>query len=79
MDWKTVITQVQVRHALTQPQLAKLVGCSQACISDLARGRVGEPRYSLGLRLLELSNAKAPARQHLARKPRRAAAAAQEA
>lgn len=65
MDWKTVITQVLARHGLTQPQLAKLVGCSQACISDLVRGRVREPRYSLGLHLIELTKSDAASR-HLA-------------
>lgn len=59
MDWKPVIAQVRAKQGLTQPQLAKLVGCSQACISDLVRGRVKEPRYSLGMRLLELANSDA--------------------
>ncbi len=63
MDWKPVIAQVRAKQGLTQPQLAKLVGCSQACISDLVRGRVREPRYSLGLRLLELANSDAAPRR----------------
>lgn len=71
MDWKNIIAQAQARSGLTQPQLAQLLGCSQAHISDLARGRQREPRYSLGMRLLELSNGSATARQHLARKPRK--------
>ena len=70
MDWKTVITRAQVKHALTQPQIAALVGCSQACISDLVRGRVPDPRYSVGQRLLDLSMAKSLGRQHLTPKPR---------
>lgn len=69
MDWKTVITQVQGRHNLTQPQLAKLVGCSQAFISDLVRGRTREPRYSIGQRLLDLSKSDALYSQHPVREP----------
>ena len=63
MDWKIIIAQVQAKSGLTQPQLAQLLGCSQAHISDLARGRQREPRYSLGLRLLELSNGGASTRK----------------
>ena len=79
MDWKNIIKQALTRGGLTQVELAQLAGCSQSSIGDLMSGRTQEPRYSLGLRLLELSNAKTPARQHIARKPRRAAAAVQEA
>ena len=59
MDWKCIISQARARSGLTQPQLAQLLGCSQAHISDLVRGRQREPRYSLGLRLLELANSNA--------------------
>lgn len=56
MDWKFVIAQAQLRNNWTQPQLAAHVGCSQALISAISQGKRPEPRYSLGLRLLELAN-----------------------
>ncbi len=40
---------------MTQPMLAKALGCSQASISDLMRGRTREPRYSIGQHLLTLA------------------------
>lgn len=56
MDWKYVIAQAQLKNNWTQPQLAAEVGCSQALISAISQGKRPEPRYSLGLRLLELAN-----------------------
>lgn len=56
MDWRIIIKQAQTRSGLTQTELAQKAHCSQSCIADLARGRTLEPRYSLGLRLLELAN-----------------------
>lgn len=72
MDWKTHITRAQARRGLTQRQLADLVGCSQAYISKLVSDPQCEPRYSIGRRLIELSNGSAPNRQPITRKPRRA-------
>ncbi len=69
MDWKTVITQAQARNGLTQTRLAQQVGCSQASITDLLRGRTREPRYSLGQRLLDLSNGDTQNSKHLTGKP----------
>jgi predicted transcriptional regulator len=57
MDWKNIIEQAQERHGLTQVQLAELAHCTQPHISDLKAGRVTEPRYSLGARLVELASA----------------------
>ena len=62
MRWSHVITQIQQRHGLTQPQIAERVGCSQAAISHLHIGRTPEPRYSVGQRLLELANSDAAPR-----------------
>ena len=56
MDWKNIIKQAQTRNSLTQAELAQKADCSQSCIADLARGRTIEPRYSLGLRLIDLAN-----------------------
>lgn len=59
MDWKNIIKQALARRGLTQVELAKLAGCSQSGLGDLMSGRTQEPRYSLGLRLLELANSNA--------------------
>lgn len=56
MDWKEIIEMAMQRNSLTQVQLARRVQCGQTTISDLRNGTTMEPRYSLGLRLLELAN-----------------------
>ena len=55
MQWKNVISDIQTRQGLTQPQIAKAAGCAQATISDLATGKTNEPRFALGQVLLALS------------------------
>lgn len=55
MDWKTVVKEAQANSGFTQLILAKQLGCSQASISDLERGRTREPRYSIGQKLLSLA------------------------
>ena len=70
MDWTHVIAQAKARNNLTQPQLAVIAGCSQACISHLERGKTLDPRYSVGSKLIELASG-GLSHQHLARKPRR--------
>ena len=59
MDWKEIIEMAMQRNSLTQVQLARRVQCGQTTISDLRNGTTMEPRYSLGLRLLELANSDA--------------------
>ena len=54
MNWKTIIADIQRHGELTQPQIAKKVGCSQATISDLSNGHIKQPNYALGSALLEL-------------------------
>ena len=63
MDWKNITKQALANNGLTQVELARLAGCSQSGLGDLLSGRTQEPRYSLGLRLLELSNGGASARK----------------
>lgn len=53
MDWKKLIAELQAQ-GLTQPQIAERCGCGQATISDLASGKTGDPRHSLGQALKAL-------------------------
>lgn len=39
---------------LSQSQVAEACGCGQATLSELAGGRISEPRHALGERLLSL-------------------------
>ena len=55
MDWKLIVRQAQAKTGFTQQVLAKQLGCSQASISGLERGRTREPRYSIGQKLLVLA------------------------
>jgi hypothetical protein len=54
MDWKNVIADIQRHGQMTQPQIAEKVGCGQATISDLVNGSTKQPRYPLGVALVEL-------------------------
>lgn len=54
MDWKNIIAEIQRHGELTQPQIAHAVGCAQATISDLVNGATKQPRYPLGVALIEL-------------------------
>ncbi|MDE2022038.1 MAG: helix-turn-helix transcriptional regulator [Patescibacteria group bacterium] len=68
MDWKNIIAQIQELGGLTQPQIAAIVGCGQATVSDLANGKTREPRHSLGqalCALLERASAQATTSQAL--------------
>lgn len=57
MDWKKIITDIMAA-GITQPQIAKQCGCSQATVSELATGATSQPRYSLGAALLVLHKRK---------------------
>lgn len=54
MDWKKLILEIQAKHGLSQPQIAKICGCGQATISDLVNENTKEPRHSLGQALVKL-------------------------
>lgn len=54
MDWKNIIADIQRHGQLTQVQIASMVGCAQATISDLANGSTKQPNYSLGAALIQL-------------------------
>ena len=54
MQWKTAIADIQRHGKLTQPQIAKKVGCGQATISDLVNGKTLQPRWPLGEAIIAL-------------------------
>lgn len=53
MDFKTIIADL-TRAGLTQSQIGALSGLKQGSITDLLRGRIKEPRYNAGRRLVAL-------------------------
>lgn len=53
MDWKKLIADLMAA-GITQPQIAKRCGCSQATVSELATGVTVQPRYPLGAALVAL-------------------------
>ena len=56
MDWKQIIAKLQ-EAKITQAEIARRVGCSQASISDLAVGKTYQPNYALGVAILALISA----------------------
>lgn len=55
-DWTSVISAIHKR-GLTQVQIASACSCAQATISDLAKGITSDPRHTLGVALIRLSEA----------------------
>jgi predicted transcriptional regulator len=53
MDWQRLVLDIQ-GAGLTQTEIAVRTESSQASISDLLRGKVRDPRWSLGERLRAL-------------------------
>lgn len=53
MDWKEVIGALRAK-GYRQPELAELCDCAQSTISDLATGKLKDPRDSLGQSLRAL-------------------------
>jgi predicted XRE-type DNA-binding protein len=53
MDIQTLITEI-LGTGLTQTEVANTVKCSQATVSDIARGLQKTTTLDLGLRILEL-------------------------
>lgn len=58
MNWKNVIADIQRHGQMTQPQIAKAVGCSQTTVSELSIGKSKDrqPNYQLGAALIALLN-----------------------
>lgn len=53
MDWKTLIADLQAQ-GMTQAQIGQQVKAAQNTICDIAKGRIPDPRFSLGTRLQTL-------------------------
>ena len=53
MNWSELIRELQ-STGLTQMEIAARVGTTQPVISDLKRGTIPEPRYTLATKLLAL-------------------------
>jgi transcriptional regulator with XRE-family HTH domain len=53
MDWKNAVAEL-VGLGVTQPQIADACGCSQSAISQLANGKIKDPRDSIGQALRRL-------------------------
>jgi predicted transcriptional regulator len=53
MDWKKLIDELS-DLGVTQQQIAKACGVSQASVSDLKIGNAQQPRYSFGAALVDL-------------------------
>lgn len=51
--WRNLLADLK-RFGMTQMQIADHCGCDQSTISALNNGRAGDPRYSLGEKLIAL-------------------------
>lgn len=65
--WTSIIKELKAASGLTQPDLAVLCGCGQNTISDLETGKTGDPRYTLGKKILGLH------RKHCGKRPKKTA------
>jgi predicted transcriptional regulator len=55
VDWQTLILLTQRRSGLSRDALAKRAGANWAHIGHLARGETADPRFSTGVRLLDVA------------------------
>lgn len=53
ISWRRVISTLLLQCS-SEAELAQIVGCSQSTINRLRTGKVLEPSYSVGSRLLDL-------------------------
>ena len=56
MNWTKIIFELtdRAKGGITQTELAKRCGCSQATISDLLRGEIRKPSFTIGQKLVAL-------------------------
>ena len=57
VDWPALLRGLKAA-GVTQPDIAMQLNCGQATVSDIARGKTTDPRFTLAAGLLRL------ARQH---------------
>lgn len=53
IDWYRVMINLRARYGPIS-RVAKEVGASEQHLGRLARGEVGEPKYSIGIKLLDI-------------------------
>ena len=53
MNFQRLIKSL-IKHGWTQNEIAKEIGCSQPNVARLLKDRDTEPRYSVGVNLVEL-------------------------
>lgn len=71
MDWTKVIGELSAL-GYTQPQIAERCKCVQGTISDLARGHIKDPRFTIAdglLKLLEQARRDEAKRQKSSKSP----------
>lgn len=52
MDWQTLISEL-TRNGVTQTVMAIRAGCSQSTISEIFKGKIKDPAYSIGRALVD--------------------------
>jgi transcriptional regulator len=71
MDIQITVTEL-LNTGLTQSEIANLVNCSQATISDIASGKQTTTNLQIGLNLLQLHERLVKNKDHRTGKDRRA-------
>lgn len=54
VDWPAVLRGLKAA-GVTQPEIALRLNCGQATVSDIARGKTVDPRFTLAAGLLRLA------------------------
>jgi transcriptional regulator with XRE-family HTH domain len=54
IDWPSVLRGLKAA-GITQPEIALQLKCGQATVSDIARGKTTDPRFTLAAGLLRLA------------------------
>lgn len=55
VDWPALLRKLKAA-GITQPEIALRLNCGQATVSDIARGKTLDPRFTLAAGLLRLAN-----------------------
>lgn len=54
VDWPALLRGLKAA-GVTQPEIALRLNCGQATVSDIARGKTTDPRFTLAAGLLRLA------------------------
>lgn len=60
MDWKKVIQRIRKR-GWSQARIGSHCGVAQSTISDIEHGRTKQPRFLLGMKLVEMDKSRVKA------------------